>query len=385
MNKDYYKILGIEKTATDDDIKKGYRKMAMKFHPDKNDSPDASERFKEVAEAYEILIDKKKRNDYDQSFSNLSGGEGSGGDSRNHFQYPPYSFKCDPVKIFNQFFGNDNINNNANPFPFSQQFFFNKEDIGMNNSFEQNSNHSGSFTKIWRHSQTQWNPSFEQPSSANSQHHPSNLHRTSYQTQTQRQQQQQQQQQQRQYSLFPEGRKKNPPITVNIFVTLNDILSGKTIDKNVTCKVLNENGHVTERVKSFTIDVNPGCVNGAKITFREMGDEFPSDVIFVIKEKPHLYFKRINSDLIYTSRISLKTALCGGGVIGVPTLDGPTIPVPLHLGAEVITPKTEKIIISKGLPCTEKPLMRGNLIIKFDIQFPLALSDASKKELLGIL
>ncbi|RXG57495.1 DnaJ-like protein subfamily B member 4 [Armadillidium vulgare] len=284
MNKDYYKILGIEKTATDDDIKKGYRKMAMKFHPDKNDSPDASERFKEVAEAYEILIDKKKRNDYDQSFSNLSG-----------------------------------------------------EDIGMNNSFEQNSNHSGSFTKIWRHSQTQWNPSFEQPSSANSQHHPSNLHRTSYQTQTQRQQQQQQQQQQqRQYSLFPEGRKKNPPITVNIFVTLNDILSGKTIDKNVTCKVLNENGHVTERVKSFTIDVNPGCVNGAKITFREMGDEFPSDVIFVIKEKPHLYFKRINSDLIYTSRISLKTALCGGGVIGVPTLDGPTIPVPLHLGAEFL-------------------------------------------------
>ncbi|RXG67291.1 hypothetical protein Avbf_04515 [Armadillidium vulgare] len=65
-----------------------------------------------------------------------------------------------------------------------------------------------------------------------------------------------------------------------------------------------------------------------------MGDEFPSDVIFVIKEKPHLYFKRINSDLIYTSRISLKTALCGGGVIGVPTLDGPTIPVPLPLGAE---------------------------------------------------
>ncbi|RXG60562.1 DnaJ protein-like xdj1 [Armadillidium vulgare] len=116
-----------------------------------------------------------------------------------------------------------------------------------------------------------------------------------------------------------------------------------------------------------------------------MGDEFPSDVIFVIKEKPHLYFKRINSDLIYTSRISLKTALCGGGVIGVPTLDGPTIPVPLPLGAEVITPKTEKIIMSKGLPCTEKPLMRGNLIIKFDIQFPLALSDASKKELLRIL
>ncbi|RXG57678.1 hypothetical protein Avbf_16845 [Armadillidium vulgare] len=116
-----------------------------------------------------------------------------------------------------------------------------------------------------------------------------------------------------------------------------------------------------------------------------MGDEFPSDVIFVIKEKPHLYFKRINSDLIYTSRISLKTALCGGGVIGVPTLDGPTIPVPLPLGAEVITPKTEKNNNVQRFTMYRETLMRGNLIIKFDIQFPLALSDASKKELLRIL
>lgn len=384
MNKDYYKILGIEKSATDDDIRKGYRKMAMKFHPDKNDSPDASERFKEVAEAYEVLIDRGKRSAYDQSFSNISGGEG-GGDSRNYFQYSSYSFTGDPVKIFNHFFGNEYNNNNPSTFPFSQQFFLNREDIGANNFFEKNSgsNQSGSFTRIWRHSQ--WEPSFEQSSSANSQQqqHPSNLHRTSYQTQTQRQQQQH-----KPYSTFPEGRKKNPPITRNVFVTLSDILSGRTIDKNVTCKVSSEDGHVTERIKSFTIDVKRGCANGTKITFREMGDEFPpecipSDVIFVIKETPHLHFKRINSDLIYTARISLKTALCGGGVIGVPTLEGPS--VPLYLDAEVINPKTEKRIMSRGLPCTEQPLMRGNLIIKFDIQFPLALSDASRKELLRIL
>lgn len=66
MGKDYYCILGIEKGATDEDIKKAYRKQALKFHPDKNKSPQAEEKFKEVAEAYEVLSDPKKREIYDQ-------------------------------------------------------------------------------------------------------------------------------------------------------------------------------------------------------------------------------------------------------------------------------------------------------------------------------
>lgn len=66
MGKDYYCILGIEKGATDEDIKKAYRKQALRFHPDKNKSPQAEEKFKEVAEAYEVLSDPKKREIYDQ-------------------------------------------------------------------------------------------------------------------------------------------------------------------------------------------------------------------------------------------------------------------------------------------------------------------------------
>lgn len=53
MGKDYYKTLGIAKNATDDEIKKAYRKLALKFHPDKNKAPGAEEKFKEVAESYE--------------------------------------------------------------------------------------------------------------------------------------------------------------------------------------------------------------------------------------------------------------------------------------------------------------------------------------------
>ena len=57
MGKDYYKILGVSRSANADEIKKAYRKMALKFHPDKNSSPDAEERFKEIAEAYDVLSD----------------------------------------------------------------------------------------------------------------------------------------------------------------------------------------------------------------------------------------------------------------------------------------------------------------------------------------
>jgi len=66
MGKDYYKILGVDKAATEDDIKKAYRKMALKYHPDKNKSSGAEEKFKEIAEAYDVLSDPEKRKIYDQ-------------------------------------------------------------------------------------------------------------------------------------------------------------------------------------------------------------------------------------------------------------------------------------------------------------------------------
>ncbi|XP_052848157.1 dnaJ homolog subfamily B member 4 [Drosophila gunungcola] len=66
MGKDYYKILGIERNATSEDVKKGYRRMALRYHPDKNDHPQAEEQFKEVVAAFEVLSDKEKREIYDQ-------------------------------------------------------------------------------------------------------------------------------------------------------------------------------------------------------------------------------------------------------------------------------------------------------------------------------
>ncbi|MDH5794525.1 MAG: molecular chaperone DnaJ [Candidatus Bathyarchaeota archaeon] len=64
--RDYYEVLGVQKDVSKEDIRKAYRKLALKYHPDRNKSPDASERFKEISEAYAVLSDDEKRRQYDQ-------------------------------------------------------------------------------------------------------------------------------------------------------------------------------------------------------------------------------------------------------------------------------------------------------------------------------
>lgn len=90
--RDYYEVLGIEKTASEADIKKAFRHLAMKYHPDRNKAPDAEEKFKEINEAYAVLSDPKKRATYDQY----------GHDGLNQ---QGFSGGGDPFDIFNQFFG----------------------------------------------------------------------------------------------------------------------------------------------------------------------------------------------------------------------------------------------------------------------------------------
>ncbi|WP_290146220.1 DnaJ domain-containing protein, partial [uncultured Dubosiella sp.] len=85
--RDYYEVLGVEKGASADRIKKAYRKMAMKYHPDVNKEPGAEDKFKEINEAYEVLSDEQKRANYDRfGFAGVDpsfgGGSGFGGFSQ---------------------------------------------------------------------------------------------------------------------------------------------------------------------------------------------------------------------------------------------------------------------------------------------------------------
>lgn len=125
--RDYYDILGVSKKASKQEIKKAYRKMALQYHPDRNKSPDAEKKFKEINEAYEILSNPKKRQAYDQfghaAFGPETGfsGQGPFGGFTRTYKRGPFAYTytsnggtpfsagfggfSDPFEIFEQFFG----------------------------------------------------------------------------------------------------------------------------------------------------------------------------------------------------------------------------------------------------------------------------------------
>ena len=127
--RDYYEILGVNKGASSDQIKKAYRKLALEWHPDRNKKPEANEKFKEINEAYAVLSDTNKRSTYDQfghsAFQpGMGGGAAGQGPFGGTYRQGPFSYSyytsggqagqspfggfedfIDPFEIFEQFFG----------------------------------------------------------------------------------------------------------------------------------------------------------------------------------------------------------------------------------------------------------------------------------------
>lgn len=346
MGKDYYSILGVAKTASDEELKKAYRKLALKYHPDKNKSPAAEEKFKEIAEAYEVLSDKKKRDIYDQyGEEGLKGGVPGGGGSEG--QGFTYTFHGDPRATFAQFFGSSD--------PFAAFFggssggpaMFEADMGGDDDIFAQFTGGRAGFPGGAFRSQS--------------------------------------------FNIGgpPQGRKaksQDPPIEYDLYVSLEDVDKGCTKKMKISRLVAQPDGSSRKEDKILSINVKPGWKAGTKVTFPRESDQIPgkipADVVFIIRDKPHDKFKREGSDIKYTAKISLKQALCGTTFM-VPTLQGQTIT--MNTTGEIVKPTTVKRLQGRGLPFPKEPSRRGDLLINFDIKFPDHLSQNTKELLMDML
>lgn len=347
MGKDYYNILGVSKTATDDEIKKAYRKMALKYHPDKNKSPGAEEKFKEIAEAFEVLSNKDKRAIYDKYGEEglKAGGSGGSGPSAGPGMYTFTSTPgVDPFETFRQFFGDED--------PFASFFGGSSRSTGGPGG-----RHMFFSTNMNGHDQMDIDDDVGYGFGRSP------------------------------FSAAPRaGRKRqDPAITKDLQLSLEEVYSGVTKRMKIKKQVIGTNGQPSTEEKVLTIDVKPGWKAGTKITFPKEGDQrpnnIPADIVFIIKDKPHGTFKRDGSDIRYKAKLPLRDALCGCR-LQVPSIEGGSMNVELK---DVIKPSYQKRLVGKGLPLPKEPGQRGDMILEFDIQFPDHLSESQKRRMREII
>ncbi|KAI4333918.1 hypothetical protein L6164_018669 [Bauhinia variegata] len=340
MGVDYYKILQVDKNAKDDDLKKAYRKLAMKWHPDKNpnNKKDAEAKFKQISEAYEVLSDPRKRAIYDQYGEEGLKGQvpppDAGGASFYSSGDGPTSFRFNPRNaedIFAEFFGYSN--------PFSGMGGMGGHaGPGMRSRFP-----GGIFgDDIFG--------SFGEGGHMN-----------------------------------PGAPRKAPPIENKLPCSLEDLYKGTTKKMKISREIIDASGTSMQVEEILTINVKPGWKKGTKITFPEKGNEQPNvtaaDLVFIIDEKPHSVFTRDGNDLVVSQKISLVEALTGY-TVQLTTLDGRSLTMPIN---NVIHPNYEEVVPKEGMPLQKDPTKKGNLRIKFNIKFPTRLTAEQKSGIKKLL
>lgn len=343
--RDYYEVLGLQKGATKDDIKKAYRKMAIQFHPDKNPgNKEAEEKFKEATEAYEILSDDQKRSAYDQF--GFAGVEGMGGGQQGYSS----AFRDfedifgDFSGIFDSFFGggrrssqsSGGVRQGANlrydiEIPFEDAVFGTKVEIQYSHNETCAACHGtgaqgGSGKKVC-------------PTCAGSG------------------------QVRRSQGFFSIA---SPCPTCG----------GEGFIIEHPCRECGGTGTQKKRQK-IMVTIPAGIEDGKRVVIPHQGDAGPNggpngDLYVFIRVKPHDFFERDGLDLYCAVPISITQAALGAELF-VATLDGKKIKVKIPAGVQ--NGKMLRIR-EEGIPSGTR---RGDLYIKLVIQIPTKLSKRGKE------
>lgn len=333
---DYYEILGLNKNASDNDIKKAYYKLAMKYHPDKNpNNKEAENKFKEINEAYETLSDKEKRTKYDLY----------GKDYNNKTSINPEDIFKTFFNLNTNFFNNFNTNTNTKRKPIIREVYFNLEDyyIGITKKFKINR------LIICRECN---NTGFK-----DKQNHYCNICNgkgTIIKT--------------IQRGFF-----------IQQMTSTCDLCKGTGLDNNYD-KCLKCNGKkLINDIINVNLTINSNNYENENIIYKNMGNEYKlneyDDVIFVLKCNKHPYYIRKNNNLIITINITLKEALFGFKQL-INRLDNTEL---IITNKSILKPND--IITIKG----EGMNTKGDLIIHINIKFPDKINENMKNDLINVI
>ncbi|KAL3149322.1 hypothetical protein ABBQ32_002130 [Trebouxia sp. C0010 RCD-2024] len=343
----YYDILGVSKDASDSEIKKAHRKLALKHHPDKNQGA-TSEKFKEINQAYEVLKDEEKRKIYDQYGEDaIKEGMGSGGGGGGGMG-----------DIFDILSGGGR---RQQPRERRGENVVHRLKVSLEEMY------SGAVRKLSLSRNIKCDTCGGKGTKSGKRYQCEVCHGSGVQV-----------------MMRPLG----PGMMQQIQQPCSNCnQTGSSVPSYDMCNGCHGKGLLPEK-KIFEVHIEKGHKHNAKVVLRgEAGYSepgiLPGDVIFVLEQKPHKTFKRIQADLVIEKDISLTEALCGTSFY-VQHLDGRVLEVLTHQG-EVIKPDSWKCINEEGMPVHGRPYEKGNLYIRFSVKFPESLSSEEVQHLRQVL
>lgn len=181
------------------------------------------------------------------------------------------------------------------------------------------------------------------------------------------------------------AKRKPPPTEKKLECTLEDLCFGCIKKIKIKRDAISDTGLFVQEEEILKIVVKPGWRKGTKITFEGKGDErpgtLPADIIFSIDEKRHPLYKKEGDDLELGVEVPLLKALTGC-TITVPLLGGDKMTLSLE---DIIYPGYERIIPGQGMPTVKDHTKRGDLRLKFLVEFPKELSDEQRSDIQSIL